>query len=212
MNIQSPIIVVGPPRSGTSFVTECLMKYYGVRMCLNGFTTENDYIMDDRETYEDSTVVALNVALSDRRIIFEKYKEEMDKFFNAMFIEGGVWGFKDPRIYNTLDWIMEYFDGKLTVIRTIRDKDLVIDSMQRVLGWPKSKALEEYDEREIKINRALRYKEFNVIHCYFGEEKRTEIEFCIAFDKAIIQKQEREALALKFYKKKQERRSALSGS
>jgi hypothetical protein len=108
--IKSPVIVVGVPRSGTTFVVECLMKHYGVRMCLNGYTTENDYILDDSETYEDSTVVNLNMNLMDGILTMDEYKTEMIKFFDAMQEKKGPWGFKDPRLLAGLKWVIEYFE------------------------------------------------------------------------------------------------------
>lgn len=208
IEIKSPVVVVGVPRSGTSFVVECLMKHYDVRMCLNGFTTENDYILDDNETYEDATVVNLNLKLSDGKIKMKKYKMQMAQFFTSMQKKEGTWGFKDPRLLRGLRWVVEYFDGNLTVIRTQRDPQLVIQSMCRVLGWPEFQAVKRFNERNQIIESALRYKNLNVLHCKFGEKRRTEEEFCTTFEKALAMKQEREAESLEFFRRKQERRAS----
>ena len=212
MEIKSPVIVVGVPRSGTSFVVECLMKYYGVRMCLNGFTTENDYILDDNETYEDATVVSLNLKLMDGVLTFDEYKTEMIKFFNAMEEKEGPWGFKDPRLLRGLRWVIEHFDGNLTVIRTQRDSQLVIQSMCKVLGWPEFEAIKRFNERNQIIEGSLRYKQLNILHCKFGVKRRTTEEFCTTFEKSLAVKQEREAESLEFFKRKQARRKLLNSS
>jgi len=203
---------VGLPRSGTSFVVECLMKKYGVTMCLNGFTTENDYILDDRETYEDSTVVDLSLKLTDGILTMDQYKTEMIKFFDAMQEKEGPWGFKDPRLLTGLKWVIEYFDGKVTVIRTQRDSELVIQSMCKVLGWPSFQAIKRFNERNQMIESALRYKNLNILHCKFGKKQRTEQEFCATFEKSLVMKQEREVQSLEFFKRKQARRQALNSS
>jgi hypothetical protein len=206
--IKSPVIVVGVPRSGTTFVVECLMKHYGVRMCLNGYTTENDYILDDSETYEDSTVVNLNMNLMDGILTMDEYKTEMIKFFDAMQEKKGPWGFKDPRLLAGLKWVIEYFEGKVIVIRTERDSELVIQSMCKVLGWPSYQAIKRFNERNQIIESALRYKNLNILHCKFGKKRRTEEEFCTTFDKALAMKQEREAQSLEFFERKMARRNA----
>ncbi len=209
--IKSPVIVVGVPRSGTSFVTECLMKHYGVRMCLHGFTLENDYILDDRETFEDATVVDLNIKLLDGVLDMEQYKEQMIQFFDSMQAQEGPWGFKDPRLIAGLRWVIEYFDGKLTVIRTDRDPQMTLRSMVDVLGWPEMEAIKRFNERNQQIEAALRYKNLNVLHCRFGTQRRTEGEFCTTFDKALGKKQDREAESLKFFERKQARRKLAHG-
>jgi hypothetical protein len=206
MKIKSPVIVVGVPRSGTSFVVECLMKHYGVRMSLNGFTTENDYILDDNETYEDATVVDLNIKLSDGRLHMKQYKKLMKRFFTSMQKKGEPWGFKDPRLLQGLRWVIEHFDGNLTIIRTDRDPQLVIQSMVRVLGWPEYMAVKRFNERNQTIEWSLRYKNLNVLHCRFADKRRTEEDFCATFEKALAKKQDQEAQSLEFFKRKQERR------
>jgi hypothetical protein len=208
LKIKSPVIVVGVPRSGTSFVVECLMKHYGVRMCLNGFTTENDYILDDRETYEDADVVSLNMKLADGILTMDEYKTEMIQFFNSMQEKKGPWGFKDPRLLSGLKWVIEHFDGNVTVIRTERDSELVIQSMCKVLGWPEFEAIKRFNERNQIIKSSLRYKNLNILHCKFGVKRRTEEEFCATFEKALTMKQEREAQSLEFFKRKMARRNA----
>ncbi len=209
IDIKSPIIVVGVPRSGTSFVVECLMKQFGVRMCLNGFTTENDYILDDKEAYEDADVVSLNIKLMNGKLKMDEYKTQMIQFFNSMQEKEGPWGFKDPRLLLGLRWVIEYFDGDITVIRTERDSQLVIQSMCKVFGWPELEAIKRFNERNQIIESSLRYKNLNILHCKFGVKRRTEEEFYATFKKALTMKQEREAQSLEFFKIKQARRDAL---
>lgn len=150
--ILCPIVVIGPPRSGTSFTAKILVQYLGVRMgtSYNPLSKIVGHIV-----YEDNDLVALNSGFNDDQITENEWKEGMVEFFDKMKRLDSPWGFKDPRVARGLDWIINYFQKKLTIVRCQRERKLVLKSMKKKLGIKKKQAENLIDNTDKLIDEAL---------------------------------------------------------
>jgi len=156
--LVSPIIVVGLPRSGTSFVSKCLSEHFGVRMCYRKYV--NDIC------YEDADIVDLNRRLAFEGISKQQWKKKARKIFTAQKQKGGLWGWKDPRLITMLPWVISHFRNNVTIIRTHRDKELVVKSMVEKLGFAKDLAEFTFDGQNKLLDNALKDK--HVIEINYG--------------------------------------------
>jgi len=184
--MKSPIIVIGSPRSGTSFVARCLVERYGVRMAFQDYRSLKS--LPDYQTYEDEYVVNLNAGLGKEKLSFRQYKKQMKWWFRKMDKKSGLWGFKDPRLFKGLRWIIEYHKGDLTIVRTIRRAELVIKSTMKNLGWTREQAVQVINGYEAEYSKALAYKDLAAINLFFDGSIKTDDDFVRVFDKALAGK------------------------
>ncbi len=149
---HDPIIVVGPPRSGSSSVAKLLVKL-GVFM-----GDKYLYLKDNVEsggTFEDADVAELSKQAVANNIDQQEWRRKFKKLAEKR--KDKVWGFKDPRTYKLIDEYLEYFDSPV-FIRCHRKKSEVVASMMRVFEWNKNKATITYDKIEEILDEKLKGK------------------------------------------------------
>lgn len=130
-------------------------------MCLDGYAG----------FFEDKMVVDLNRKLTWSMITLNQYKKEMIKFFEGMK-KFKRWGFKDPRMILGLPWIVEYL--KPTVIRTYRDREMVVASLIQNLNWDRALAEMTHDGQTKLLDDYL--KDIDVIEVHYGDRRMTKSE------------------------------------
>ena len=82
--LKSPVIVVGLPRTGTTFVARCLRDRYNVRMCLTGHVKPIEDGIKHEDTIEDKVIVGMNEKLFHKEISKNKYRSYMKEYFREM--------------------------------------------------------------------------------------------------------------------------------
>lgn len=151
VHVKCPIIVIGPPRSGTSFTAKILIEYFGIRMgtSWNPLSEKLGHVV-----YEDYDLVQLSVG-SGKQITWNEWKEGMIEFFDKMQKLNSPWGFKDPRVAFGLSWIIDYFQKNLTIIRCKRERELVLKSMEKKLDMKNPEAESLIDTTDAILDKAL---------------------------------------------------------
>ena len=138
MNLTIPVIVIGPPRSGTSTASKIMQKYFGVKMTDIQIVNEwnpDGYFEDMDLIVADSQFVANLISEDTWKDMFEQFIIKMRKF-------GGPWGFKDPRQCAFFDLVLERFPAA-TVIRCQRQRSLVLKSSMKHIESFKGKNKKE---------------------------------------------------------------------
>lgn len=177
----SPVIVVGLPRSGTSFVSKCLVDHFGVRMQLAGYAKPGEEKLKGQITYEDRIIVKLNNYLFANKITEKRYEKELTRYFELMREKSILWGFKDPRIWVKLGWIIKHLHGQLTIIRTKRDNQLVVNSHIKNLGYSLPQSMFIISSFEKEVNKILENVNHHIFN--FGNSVVTENDFINQFEK-----------------------------
>jgi len=149
--IQCPIIVVGPPRSGTSVTAKVLSEHLGVKMG-NVFLNLGEKI--NQRSYEDMDVVDASTGYSKNQDA-EVWKVSMSKFFDKMQQGNCPWGFKDPRVAFGMKWIIGHFNGRVSVIRCHRSEALVVKSMMEKLEMKRVVAKHLFDGTNKMLDECL---------------------------------------------------------
>jgi hypothetical protein len=183
--IVSPVIIIGTPRSGTSVTAKWLIENYGVVMTVDGYYADNEKLHGIKDTYEDGVVVNCNSLLNQGIISHKIYRKRMKRFFKRLREKANnkPWGFKDPRLTNGLPWIVKYFNGNLTIIRTKRRAELVMRSMIEKINFTPQKAADTingYEKFYRKVLNGLPIIEVN----FDGIEKVPE-DFVNSFDQSL---------------------------
>lgn len=186
--LQSPVIVIGTPRSGTSIVAKWLMDNYNICMDLDGYTDVNEKCNGLKNTYEDKIVTGCNSKLNLGKMSLDQYKERMTRYFRDMESKanGGPWGFKDPRLLLGLRWIIEHFDGNLTLIRTKRRAKLVMDSLIKKANFTPENAAKCINAYETHFQNVLRYPGLVVIDVRFDGSDKMPEDFIESFDQSLV--------------------------
>jgi len=135
---MDPVIVVGPPRSGTSVIARLLQEKCGVMM-------DEGPVRKDAANmygyYEDQRLLEINRNLFGRwdngkfeKDVDPQWKTEFSGWIYERTKKYGRWGFKDPRMLGIMTWVFEFFDP--IFIWPIRQNSQIIQSQVIKLGYP----------------------------------------------------------------------------
>ncbi len=138
MDIE-PIIIVGPPRSGSSSVAE-IVQNLGV--FIGDEFVELTY--NPKGTFEDKEFFNITLRYTSGWINLDKFKKNINAVIQKRKDLGKMWGWKDPRTYKLLDIYFEYFENP-RFIRCIRPAHKCMDSMTRCFGWERERAYETFN-------------------------------------------------------------------
>ena len=168
---NSPVIVIGPPRSGTTMTARVLQEWFGILM--DGSPMRPNKVINPYGWYEDSRLVQANMLFLNKHIPLHAWTRRFKRFIRAMEKRSSLWGFKDPRLIPLLTYALTFFKSP-TIIRCHRKKELVIKSYVEKLKWEDEKAIKHYEWSEKSLNQQLR----NRVHyrLNFNDKEITEEE------------------------------------
>ena len=152
---QSPVVIVGTPRSGTSTVARIMHEYFGICM---GTAWYNQVESNPAGNFEDKDLVDTNQDFIEDRITLSQWEFRLMKFFHKMEKLGGPWGFKDPRMIRLVGAVLPYFK-KCTIIRTYRPAELCVPSRVKYLGWSHKSSSVSYVMDMATLDRLLSHYE-----------------------------------------------------
>jgi len=144
-----PVIVISPPRGGSSVVAKLLQEELGYMM-------DEGPIRKDWKNpsgyYEDLTVLRINkVALTNWKFHTEAKKIPLEwaKQFSVFiatrqFKYGDKWGFKDPSCVGLLPWIKQFLPDATWIVCK-RRKDQIAGSLVEKFNYDKTFALKYVD-------------------------------------------------------------------
>lgn len=152
-------IVLGSGRSGTSFVSESLERS-GVSM---GQFENKRY----HKNKENQALLALNKKIlraaggdefdipSRKKIkaVIGDYEGEIKEFVKKH--RRPFWGFKDPRLALTLEFILPYIEGDIYLIYTERDTEESAKSLAKHEGLELDKARKVIEKYKLRILKLL---------------------------------------------------------
>ena len=149
-NYFEPWVVVGPGRSGTSFVARVLHERLGVCM---GERFNSDKT-NPRGFYEDCDFKDANQALLTNVVSEHGWRTMVEPIIHARRQKGRPWGFKDPRVAEPqIASLLRPYVHLTRVIRCKRSRNDVIRSMCLCYGWTIDDAGKVYDRRERTLDR-----------------------------------------------------------
>jgi len=164
--VTNPVIIISPPRSGSSFVARIVNEYFGV--CLYRTTHGKTHVWP-RGSFEDVKLHQACKELINSVCTLEdhyNFNMEYTEFIKTMS-KHKKWGFKEPLLCFKMKEIVESFDNP-TLIRCWRDKKTTVQSMHDRLGWSLEDADKRYDSDDNSINEALKGKK----HCFIDLSNR----------------------------------------
>lgn len=144
------VIVIGPPRSASSFIARILQERLGVLLDEGPIKKDED---NPKGYYEDQRVVSITEAAIHRWRMGQNAEQKVDpiwavgfaKFlvYRTMKFRDRMWGFKDPRIVGILPWVKQFFEEPPIWIVTDRyDDEKIIKSQNKVLGISRKDAID----------------------------------------------------------------------
>lgn len=130
------IIVIGPPRSGTSVIARMLQENLGVMM-------DEGPVKRDKNNpygyYEDHRVVAINTSAANRRLKNRYVDNKMDVVWATQFAQwvsyralkypDRPWGFKDPGCVGFINCVAQFFKDPVWIVCD-RSTDQIIKSQK----------------------------------------------------------------------------------
>ena len=134
MKNYEPIIIVGPPRSGSSSVAE-IVQNLGIFIGDEFKTLKHNL----NGTFEDKEIFDITLDYTINKIRLEEFQKRISVIFQKRQSLEIPWGWKDPRTYKLLDIYFEYFENP-RFIRCYRPAHKCMDSMMRCFSWDKDKA------------------------------------------------------------------------
>ena len=140
--LNSPVIVIGPPRSGTTITAKVLQHWLGIAM--DSMPMRPDKVINPHGWYEDMRLVRMNSLFLDGTINLRAWRRRFRTYIRQMKKQNRPWGFKDPRIIPMLGHALTYFESP-TLVRCCRPKELVVESMMGKLGWTEEVAKKRYE-------------------------------------------------------------------
>ena len=145
-----PIIVTGVGRSGTSVIAG-ILHHLGVYM-------GEEFIPANKSNltgyWEDKEFIKLNAHLLEYQITIELWYKKISELVSKRQALGEKWGFKDPSITNLLNFYVQLFPNAL-YINCTRDKDEIIESLQRTYNWGIEQCLYFYDLRQVRLKHII---------------------------------------------------------
>jgi hypothetical protein len=150
---ENPVIVIGPPRSGTTMTASVLQNWLGVIM--DGAPMRPNKIINPYGWYEDARLVQANNLLALGSIKLNAWTRRFKRFIRAMQKLNVPWGFKDPRIIPVFGYALTFFTAPV-IIRCHRPKEMVVKSQVEKLKWEEDYAIKRYDNSEGLLDRQLK--------------------------------------------------------
>lgn len=180
------MIVIGPPRSGTSVIARLLQENLDVMM-------DEGPIKKDKHNpsgyYEDHRLVKINHESNLRgikRIQMDKTYDAgklMDPFWAAQFAKwityrmlkykGKFWGFKDPRMVGIIHHVKQFFQNPIWIV-TDRKDNQILKSQVKKLGLNFDVALQGLNAYRRLIKKHLDSYYLIDLSKYRSEENLTE--------------------------------------
>lgn len=150
---NSPVIVIGPPRSGTTMTARVLQEWLGITM--DGRPMRPDKVINPYGWYEDARLVQANTLFMRGTIPIAAWTRRFKRFIRSMEKLNRPWGFKDPRLVPLFTYALSFFRLP-TIIRCHRPKEMVVKSFVEKLGWDKEFAIKRYDSDEKSLDTQLK--------------------------------------------------------
>lgn len=133
---MNPIIVIGPPRSGTSTIARRLENGFGISMGIGSVKPDRH---NPKGYFECPELIKINSIAIDSWIYGKSQADKINPQWAAQFIKyifyrskkNMRWGFKDPRIIGFVKWVIEILNQckfKPTWIYPFRDDKKVLRS------------------------------------------------------------------------------------
>ena len=168
----NPYIILGCGRSGTSTVARVLHEKLDVDMG-SEFVVGNDANPDG--TYEDYRIWYLNREFFYHGMDFPQWASEVEKYLieRTSQADGGPWGFKENRMSVFFGFLLSYLDNP-RIIRCVREKHLVLQSMERWWNNTIRTAKQYYNLLNTALDRILDGKDHLTIS--FCEERKSDEE------------------------------------
>jgi len=163
---NDPILVVGTGRSGTSSVARILHKNFKVFMG-SRFRKSDD--QNPLGYYEDTDFNTLNSKLLLGMVPFNEWQIAIDKLIKKRQKLNRLWGIKDPRFAHLLGLYFVFF-MRPKIIRCIRDKELVINSLMKYYEWDRKQSELLYYTREANLDRLLIGRNRDVLNIRFDSD------------------------------------------
>lgn len=160
MILNSPVIVIGSPRSGTTTVARVMQNWLGIVM--DASPMKPDKVINPYGWYEDSRLVEMNRLYYLGMIKLNAWARRFKRYIRAMEKLDRPWGFKDPRIIPVFGYALSFFKSP-TIIRVRRDRKLVIASQMGKLGRTAEKAERLYDKEQQALDRTLNHRDHYLI-------------------------------------------------
>jgi len=166
---NSPIIVIGPPRSGTTMTARVLQEWFGILM--DGAPVTPPKNVHKYNWLEDSRLIEMNNLLRNGTIKLNAWTRRFKRFIRSMQKLNRPWGFKDPRIIPVFSYALTFFDMPI-VVRCCRPRHLIIDSCVKKLEWPRESAENYIRYAEAKIDLALKnYQHYKIDFSKYMDEE-----------------------------------------
>jgi hypothetical protein len=137
------VIVMGPPRSGTSVITRLLQENLGVMMDEGPIRKDR---LNPKGFYEDPRVVKINsIVLKNWKMGTgnEKRMNPLWIFHFAKWVKYRTlkypttqWGFKEPRCVGFVGWVKQFFDHPIWIVTDRSDKQIIKSQVEK-LGVPR---------------------------------------------------------------------------
>lgn len=148
-----PVVVVGPPRCGTTMVARVLHEFFGVLMTKREILPPKE--LEHVRWYEDIRLIEACSLLLENIITLQQWTRRYKRFIRSMQRTRLEWGFKEPRITPILAYALSFFKHP-TVIRCHRPKEPTVKSYIKKLGWKPEVAEKHYDTYEQILDHHLR--------------------------------------------------------
>jgi len=176
----NPIIVLGPPRSGTSAVARVLHEKMGVSM---GLKFKPDDPVTPEGHYEAEEINNINAAFHDCRITWHEWWERLLAYTLEMHKLEQPWGFKDPKcsVPDVLGYLICFYPDPI-FIRCVRKREQVIKSLLTNFDMPQADAENIYNFNTQSLDRILPGKKFIELDM---SERRTDEEIATAINSRV---------------------------
>ena len=179
--MRDPYLVVGTGRSGTSFVARVLHEKLKIFMGNSWAQPPNEH--NPKGYYEDAEFSNLNKMFLDQDMPYREWVGKVEKLIEERRKLNKPWGFKDPLLSWVLGLYFPFFDDP-KLIRCVRKRELVVDSLQRCYGMSKQEAEKKWFIRELMLDRLLKDK--NPLIFRFGDRRMTEKEVVASVTRLFI--------------------------
>jgi len=156
---MQPIIVIGPPRSGTSVIARLLQESLGVMMDEGPIRKD---ILNPNGFYEDHRLVKINQLALKAWKIGQENKMNMEwatQFAQWLAYRMNTyerWGFKEPRCVGFLSWVKQFVPDAIWLVCQ-RNHKQIIKSQVETLGYTKEVSRLSVPAYYEIINKNLRH-------------------------------------------------------
>ncbi len=167
--LSSPVIIVGPPRSGTSAVARVLFE--------SGIHMGSEFPKVDRRNpngfYEDVSFIKATESFGKGEMNWLDYREFLEKYIQDRNKLGKPWGLKEPRLSTPILGLLFAYIPDPTIIRCYREKEATVKSMIENLGWDKKTAVFAYEYGNFCLDNLLIGKK---VICLNMDNKKSDDE------------------------------------